>query len=285
MASPDQPVRHHHVPVFYLRRWCDPDGRLRVMRRVGNGELREMRQRPEEVGFEKHLWSLSSPLDGDRQPIERDFFAPLDNKAAIIANKMIAGHRRLNEAETLAWAEFLASLHIRVPERVHRVRREVPEQLRAYLDGPDPDFDRLRGDHPAQNLREFSEMELPHVMVDAGVRLLPQIIEGGKAVSDIAALSWGLRSFQDTTHTLLTSDAPLLLLAPLRADNCLIVLPLSPRHVFFAARRPDIVGRLKRAVPSDLVRRTNETIVTSARSFIVGDCDIRFVRRRWTDDG
>jgi hypothetical protein len=240
-----------------------------------------MRQRPEEVGFEKHLWSLTQPVDGDRQPIERDFFAPLDNKAAMVAEKMLSGKHRLNPGETLAWAEFLASLHIRVPERVHRVRREGSEQVHAFLGAPDADFDRLRDGHPAGNLAEFADMELPHMLPDAGVRLLPEIIQNGEAVTDMARMWWGVRSFAWTTHTVLTSDMPLMLLAPLRADNCLIALPLSPRHVFFAARRPDIVARIKRKIPSELVRLTNETIVENARLFVVGNSALRFVQRIW----
>jgi hypothetical protein len=280
MGSPDQPKRHHHVPAFHLQQWCGDDGRLLVTRPSREG-FSQARLSPREVGFEKHLWARSTPVNGDRQAVERELFGPIDNAAAAITNKLIAGERDLHDTEVRAWAEFLASLHLRVPERVHRLRQEAPGQLRAMLAAPNPDFDRRKGAHRARNAAEFADLEAPHLIADAGVNLIPPLIREGKAVEDMMRMWWGVRHLAAAPQTLLTSDMPLILTAPLRRDTCIVVLPLGPRHLFLAAWREDVADRLRDGPEADLVMRTNHAMAGGARRFVAGDCDVGYVRELW----
>lgn len=83
--------KHHHVPVFYLSRWSDSDGKVHVIQNI-NGRIVRSRNTPDYLGFEYYLYSYHEDFDAvDRAEIETKFFMPLDDGGAQIVSKMIAG--------------------------------------------------------------------------------------------------------------------------------------------------------------------------------------------------
>lgn len=66
--------KHHHVPVFYLRRWCGDCGKVHVIRNI-NGQIVRGDHAPSHLGFEYYLYSYSAEFDAfDRAEIESKFF-------------------------------------------------------------------------------------------------------------------------------------------------------------------------------------------------------------------
>lgn len=280
MATSDQPVRHHHVPVFYLRKWANPAGRIVVTRKTDAG-LHRSEARPESVGFEKNLWAFEAQPSGDRQAVEREVFAKIDAAAAPVLRKLTETRDQPTDEEAATWVQFLQSLHIRVPANVWRVRNEAPTALAALLAQPDEDFDRLKGHHPAAHPAEFLQMEAPHVLADAGARLLPLLVGNEQARGALLGMRWMWRRLGPGAPTLLTADVPLILVNGLYDPDCLIALPLSPRHVFFATRQERVLRRIAKESDAAVVRKTNESVAVRSARFVVGECEERFLAVRW----
>jgi hypothetical protein len=279
MATPDQPVRHHHVPVFYLRKWANTAGRIVVTRKT-EGRLHRSDARPDSIGFQKNLFALESPAWGDKQKLERDVFGPLDTAAAPVLQKMIGMQGRLSEQERGTWASFLQSLHIRVPQHVDLIRSTAPAFLENLLGAPDPRFERIKGHDPARNAAEYLRREAPHVLQDAGVRIIAQLVGETKAHRAMREMHWCWRELESSTP-LLTSDVPFLVLGGLYDPTCMLTLPLSPRHAFFASRQRNAIDDALNASAGPLARAINDQIVEGARRFVVGECKERFVAIRW----
>jgi len=113
----NQPLKHHYLPVFYLRRWVGEDGRLvRYHRPPGrpDGKVVTSRVSPDYTGFGEQLYTLhgaSAP-----QMIETDFFSPVDNAAAPILDHLIAhGPASLDKTQRWYLARFVHSLQLRGP--------------------------------------------------------------------------------------------------------------------------------------------------------------------------
>ena len=67
----------------------------------------------------------------------------------------------------------------------------------------------------------------------------------------------------------LTSDNPLTLFRPLDDPGAYILLPISPRRIFVAANRPEIVDRLyARIRDEDLIEQLNEAAISNAHLYV-----------------
>lgn len=76
------PLRHHYAPVFYLKAWCDADGKLSSYRWEGE-RLITGRNAPRSVGYEELLYSFTNLPEEKRQWLETEFFSrEVDNNAA-----------------------------------------------------------------------------------------------------------------------------------------------------------------------------------------------------------
>jgi hypothetical protein len=80
----NEPINHHYVPVFYLRKWCDADGKvIRYYRPYKDVVASAIA--PEHTGYEPNLYSLSGHPPGKEQTIETDFLAKLIDEPASMA--------------------------------------------------------------------------------------------------------------------------------------------------------------------------------------------------------
>jgi len=76
-------MKHHYVPQFLLRRWCDETGRLQSFS-VRDGRVLSSARAPEYTGYESALYAVvANALGIDDDHIEKRFFSPLDNSAAV----------------------------------------------------------------------------------------------------------------------------------------------------------------------------------------------------------
>jgi Protein of unknown function (DUF4238) len=114
---------------------------------------------------------------------------------------------------------------------------------------------------------------------------LPTMASNPKAIKDILSFSWHIVNFENSSKPLLTSDRPCIYTEGLHKPDCVIALPLSPRHAFFAFRsksRAQIA--LMNAPTSKLAAKLNETVVGQAVTSVYcqspGDApDVFFLRR------
>jgi len=101
----------------------------------------------------------------------------------------------------------------------------------------------------------------------------------------VLSFHWHIVDFESSSKPLLTSDRPCVYTEGLDKPNCVIALPLSPRHAFFAFPPDSNAQRVLMKTPSSrLAEGLNESVVgqavTRAYSQSIGDAPDEIFRRR-----
>jgi len=84
------------------------------------------------------------------------------------------------------------------------------------------------------------------------------------------AMPWGIRDVRGATVDLLLSDRPRLIQGSAVAGECLIILPVSPRLLFFACNQNNVTDQIRTAEPASLVKSVNKMSVLSAAARVFG---------------
>jgi hypothetical protein len=102
-------VKHHYVPQFLLRRWCNDAGKLQSFS-VRDGRVLQRSLAPRSTGYENALYAVvANALGIDEDHLERKLFSPIDSDAAIALGK-IERREAISNDDKIAWAFFLNSL-------------------------------------------------------------------------------------------------------------------------------------------------------------------------------
>ena len=272
-----EPIRHHYVPRFYLANWCERDGMIPFSMRAEDGSILQSRVKPSATAFENRLYSYQKVPEDRRQAIEKQFFAAeVDDKAASIYPKIVAGHiADLSEEERILWTRFLIASRIRVPEIIHDLKTGAATELRRSLLEDHEEFLSVRGEAGEETLLEWTENNYIGLVDNFGMMILPGIITDPKHTEIIANMHWWIEDLSRANVSLLTSDRPLWVSAGLLKPNCLLALSLSPDAVFFASRNRRLQIALNHQGPNHLVRRCNESLASQAARF-VPNADLRW---------
>jgi Protein of unknown function (DUF4238) len=269
------PKRQHYTPVFYLNRWSGPDGRVHVVRKI-HGKIARSNHPPKYLGFENHLYSYSENFDAvDRAKIETKFLAPLDNEGARIIAELIAGSR-LEKRDYILWAQFLTTMRVRVPENVEILRVEGSKAILREIEAAQAEYAVLKRETDPETAVGWIEVNRPGLIESFGVRQLPRIASNPKLMQDVLSFSWHIVNFGTSSKLLLSSDRPCVYTEGLDKPDCVIALPLSPRHAFFAFRPNSRAQRsLANAPISKLAARLNDNVVSQAvtRAYCQGGGD------------
>ena len=201
--------KDHYVPEFYLKRWSqnNPDKKLFSGRYIqATRKIQWTSHAPSGTGYERNLYGK----------IEDIFFKPLDNEASNVLNKLeekdIVSPIKfdLGEKDHISWAEFILGLIVRMPDKV----KSIQDSFNAV--GLDADTARNE---------------------------IPNIIKNERSVKDLRSLTWVFARV-NTNLELITCDNPLIFKPNnLSHPDCVILLPMGPKH-FFLATRQDNIGRL-----------------------------------------
>ena len=263
---------HHYVPVFYLKRWCNCDGKLHVVRNI-NGRIDRQYHPPKKVGFETHLYSYDEKFSAiDRAEIETKYFKPLDDRGAVVIRKFLAG-KEISPKDRMLWAQFLTSMKVRIPESVDLIRHRSMEILNRELDRDPGEYERLKNASDPDTASEWLKINRPGLIESIGIGQLPKIASNEKAIQDVLSFSWHLVDLGSATKPLLCSDRPCVYTEGLDKPNCTIALPLSPRHAFFAFRPNSNAEHSLKEVPiSRLARAINESVVGQAKKRVFARC-------------
>lgn len=103
-------IKHHYIPVFYLKRWTTNG--LLVEFSKPYGLVKPIRRSPAGTGWVEKLYEMHGYPDELAQQIEDRFFKPVDSLAAQTLLEMeTQGNRvRWNPSTRSAWSRFLVSL-------------------------------------------------------------------------------------------------------------------------------------------------------------------------------
>lgn len=258
---------HHFVPQFLLQHWHTlPDEKLSSFR-WAHGALSHKRYKAKSVAKMEGLYALKS--NKRKNLIEQDFFAPAVDSPAAVAHATLlqSGVKALNDQQKVDWSRFLVSLMLRGPEQVEAIRQRGRAVLTASLSEAPHEFREIKGDNPAETLLEWVEANAPTVFDDLGIATLPNLVESEVLNNTLLHSTWSTRLLDDATYDLLVSDNPLRYVGSM-GKAFLIVLPISPRRVFFAFNQRETWNMISRETDSEIVKRANRETVSQARDYV-----------------
>ena len=197
--------RSHYVPQFYLRQWCDDDGKLWAHPIDGSASFRS---KPGSVAVEKGLYDSSMIVGMKDWDTERT----LSGLEGIFSSVWPGIFERIHEAPDTKWilAQYLAITHLRHPYQKGKIRginqmyRDIVEDLQGQHD----EVEFIHGDQkvkvPIDEIREHAS-DTDENINRAFIRFLRQSTED---LADVfIQRKWGV--FVADYPAFVTGDCPL----------------------------------------------------------------------------
>ena len=280
MSEPD---RHHYVPIFYLKQWAANDGRIVRFNRPHQRVEADWTV-PKRTGYEPGLYRLDGYAAEQANAIEKHFMSPIvDDQAAPALRALLGGQlANLDPHLRQSWTRFVMSLVARNPQRVERVSRDAAKSLRASLLENPQEYDSVRTPDDPATLLEWVEQNVPALVDNHGKQMLPGLITHQPTGNAIIQMNWCVVRLPADAIDMLTCDRPVYMSHGVMDIRCIIALPLSPRHIFFATRRPLLFEEFTRKQFKFMTASLNGLLVEQAQRFVYGASDrhLRFVENR-----
>jgi hypothetical protein len=121
-----------------------------------------------------------------------------------------------------------------------------------------------------QRLFEAIEKALPHLMADQTRRILVKVWADHRKVLRLLNMDWFLRDLSGASTDLILSDRVLVRHGDLLNGRCVLVLPLSPKHLLFASSIHQFATNIAHKSDDEVVRMTNIDSAYQAKDHIFG---------------
>jgi hypothetical protein len=263
------PIKHHHLPVFYLKRWAGRDGKLCEFSKPHNDVIAN-RKSPRRTGFVERLYETPGLPHEEAQKVEQRFMAPVDSLgaqalAALESNDTtIATDSRLRSA----WSRFIMSLLMRTPEDIAALKGGVAEEWMRAVPGLETAYASRRGPNDPATFAEYFVMRGSDELDRWAMELAPQLMDHAGIGTLLNSMRWLVRRINSSDAELLTSDRPVVMSATLAERNAYIFLPIGPK-AFFAAVSDDETRRIVESRdPAEHANPINELVARHARRFV-----------------
>src|SRR5215469_5440993 len=116
------PKKHHFLPVFYLKGWCDSNGTVVEYSRPYSKVVARSVP-PTATGYKLFLYTLEGKPGDEKQYIEKNSMGPIvDDRAAHALRILIAGDKSALTGQMRGhWTRFLLASLLRRPFSVDQV--------------------------------------------------------------------------------------------------------------------------------------------------------------------
>ncbi len=280
------PVKHHYIPVFYLKHWCGSDGRLCEYSRPYNA-VKPRRTYPDGTGYARELYTVASLPPDMAQVVEKTFMKRTDDLASQAMRTLlqVPADPSLSVDIKSGWSRFILSLLMRNPKFLNNLKIQVRAKQALQIEELRPTYDnwKLPGDPPTFD--EFLALMEPSALDKAGAILLQDVIDHRRLGAHINGMAWWVLELRDPRNTLLTSDRPVVRSNGIGHPDSFILLPMTPTQVFLAANTEGPFRRLDALLKAGLFPAfMNNAIVRQAQKYVYGQTDsqLRFVENRLT---
>jgi hypothetical protein len=264
-------VDHHYVPQFYLRYWADPDGRIPHYRwlngRAVYGNIRSARG----AAFQKDLYAREYVPPEERHRIETHFFSILDDRASKIHAKLERRERfTFTHEERHDWAIFLAAANARTPDIVALIKKDAEENLRRKLEENPKLVEQELGYKPPFTLTEWAEKHAPDQIANFGLTMLLKYLTRNDIIQQFMDMEWTAHTVRSRHKELLTCDRPLWYFEKPDSPKFTMMMTLSPRTVFIAAKTTELADKMTKMPSMKLARLINESVFNRAYERVYG---------------
>lgn len=225
MCTPQRSHRHHFLPVFYLRQWCDsasrqPGGAPGVWKinRDGSGARRYSPRN--QVFWIDDANTLTSTA-GTQTDLPERILGRVESVVAATIRDRIARHEPLNRDESDAIRMFFSSLSFRVPSARAALQAGIDAQARIERETA------VANGQPEPDTALFQQNALAHMASISMTAILPEL----ERMTHRVLLAPAGEFF-------LTCDRPAQIWAPIGFPGianqlCEATLPLSPTALLF----------------------------------------------------
>jgi hypothetical protein len=266
--------KHHYIPIFYLKQWRGPDGRLCEYSRPYN-TVKPRRVHPDGTGYVRGLYTIDGLPPETANVIETKLLKPTDGLAANALDAFVHDRPLAKPAQMrTSLSRFVLSLMLRYPESIDEMKRQLHETVeRVYAE--------TRKETDPPTFKEYEAVQGTDELARLHGSLLLDLIRDSRMGRLIFGMHWGFVTFSQYGHSLLTSDRPITTNAfPISANH--LCLPIGPRRMFFACDTEQAEHEFRRLHPKEIMRVINDLTARRAVKFIWGtdDRQLRFVEKR-----
>ena len=108
------------------------------------------------------------------------------------------------------------------------------------------------------------------------------IIDSPRMGGHLNQMRWSTLTFKNPTHTLLTSDRPILMTNGLVKPRDHLAIPIGPFALFVATNTEESDSIIRNVNPRELMQQVNDRVASQARRFVYGtdDRQLSFVANR-----
>jgi hypothetical protein len=262
----NDPIVHHYIPQFLLRRWMGLDKKIQRYKYEYGGKFVSDRVSPRGTAYEPLLYTPA---------IEDKVMKKVDDDAASVIDEIISqGLSSLTDSDRESMAKFIASLWLRHPAEVRRSNIVGKETLEILTKRSTEEYDEIRSDKdpltPMEAINQYCGPEMGYFGLIASCDLIMGEQPEGKAlIQNILGLEWELVNFEEIDTDLLLADNPCIRVDGIPNPDCSIsVLPLSPKHVFLAAQERKTIDEMVGIEKLKLASYLNNSSVQQASKYV-----------------
>jgi hypothetical protein len=283
--SVSEPIKHHYLPVFYLNRWRNAEGRvIRYYRPQPHKAVVASPITPDNTGYERFLYTLHGNPPGEEQVIEKDFMARRVDEPASRAIEILIERdgSRVTEEIRIAWTLFLMAMRLRDPRSLDELTTMALNILKKNLLSDTEEYLAMKREGDPSNGYEWLEKNAPHFLPNIGKIFLSGLIDNEKLGDQIINMRWAVRDLRGSSLTLLTGDRPFIATHGLADPRCMLAFPLSPEFLFIATNNQERRQELLSLPMTRITRGANALIVGQATKSVYGRSTtaLRFVESR-----
>lgn len=261
MKSP----KHHYIPIFYLKKWVGPDGRLVEFSRPYGTAVKPRRTHPDGTGYVRGLYRLPGVSDQMAELVEREFLKSIDDIASYALLKLLRKDLDRDDWSSVmrsAWSRFIIGVLIRSPKSVAEIKSRM-------FDGFPEMWENLRIKQLEENqdkppLAEFNPLQVER----GGLLALQGFIDNPKIGGFLNNMSWSVLDVARSQERFLTSDRPIVMTNGLALDSGHVAVPLSPTMLFLATNNEKTTQSIHRMPVREVVRACNKQVVRNAAKYV-----------------
>ena len=255
--------KHHYVPRFLLRPWA-VDGVLSgYWWNARRSQLDCNQKGTKAFCFEIDHLTLKAHKDG-RDAIERVFFGDVDSNGAAARDLLLEkGPDSLDSDQRCDFARLLLSLEARRLPVVRRLR-EGRSFLANAIDNDPEIIDAIEAEGRSGSASALLA-ELGISLEDRALGNIQGLVDYPRIGGRLINSHWRLVRLGPREGTLVLSDRPLVRLFGYEHPKASWFLPLGPKVMFYAARKPSDFERL---TPRRLAKSLNVSSAGQAQKYV-----------------
>lgn len=258
------PRKHHFVPIFYLKRSADRNGKLIEYSQPYKNKISIKPVGPASTGYQTDLYSFLNCPPEIAQFLESEFLTRTDHLASLALVKLLSGAQIQWTPELRsAWSRFTFNFIIRHPHPFAEIKAVTRERFLTPDSVTDKEYERLRQPNDPPTVEEFVIKQGNNLADRMHIRFLQSILDNRGLGTRLYAMLWNVLDLGKSPHRLLTSDWPLF--KDIRGNRVIFAFPISPTALFTAVSHVDIFYDLRKIAAKELVPQFNTYVISRAR--------------------